>query len=1244
MLGDMRLVGGRFEIEREAGAGGMARVYRARDRETSLPVALKISSAIDGASRRRFEREARVLESLRHPGIVGYIAHGLDGNAPFLAMEWIEGEDLERRLARGPLSIADALSLGRAVADALGAAHARGLVHRDVKPSNVFLEGGDPHRPKLLDFGIAHDDTATQGLTVAGSILGTPSHMAPEQASGELDLDPRVDVFALGGLLFACLSGRPPFVASNLVALLAKIVVEDPPRISVLRAEVPPAVDRLIARMLSKSRDMRPSDGAQVAAALATLSDVTPSGRSMLTLASELRVVSILLGKDLEGDAVGLDATLDARGGTLQRLADGSCLMTFVGPESPSDLAARATRIALRLRGTRASIAIATGRAALAGGVPVGDVIERAAQALAAATEREVRIDAVTVGLVEGRFVLREIEGGAIVESAHGDELDAVRTLLGKPTRYVGRDRELAAVEGFYDESVAESIARAVLVTAPAGFGKSRLSRELLRKLAAKEEPPQVLFSRAESVSSGAPFAMAAAALRRAAGIESGTPRESELLERYLERCGARGSFEMLAEMLGVGPSAPSEALAAARANPASMFAAVRVAWEGWLTALLEKGPLLFLMEDLHWGDVPSVGLIDASLLAFAHQRFTVIALARPELRTSMPQLWAARQLHEIRLDPLSKRVSERLVRSALADASDSLVERIVSRANGNAFFLEELIRASAKGDATLPDGILATLQVRFDGLDTRTRAVLRAASIFGERFSRDGIDALVGAAADVDEALQELLAEELVSKSTEAGEGRFSFRHALVREAAYALLTDDDRARGHAAAASFLERAGSHDPLLLAEHHERGGDVGRAARWLRRAAELAVEGNDMVSAIAHARRAERWTTDRSALGALALVVAEAETWLGRRQEARDAGSRASELLSEGSSEWLQAAGLVISNAGQSGDKATVERWLARASAIDPDESAITAWVTCLSRGITQLMWTETVSVALNALSRIDSVTAGRTFGAYAEGRLEAARGYHAYWNARADLTVHAMERAVRAYERAGAVRDALQASLLAHMFRGFFGDYEVALRGLRACIDRALALDARYLADWARFEVAAVQMTRGDRAAGLASFEQVSEQTRSTPLFASGYFVVHAWSSYLAGDIDDVARRLEAGRVAVVGRRYEGALLAYDAVVRLARGDREGARAMSIAALERLDRVTSLRTDVFTAAYTPAIETLLAVDPEAGREALARRVVVLDTITGRFTDPHLRTTYLAVPWTARLLGHASAR
>jgi serine/threonine protein kinase len=238
----------------------MGMVYRGVDLSTGEIVAVKISSSFGSQLGERFQQEANCLATIAHPAIVRYIAHGKTGHGEhYLVMEWLDGETLEDRLARGPSTWAPSVQMIRRVAEALAVAHQHGVIHRDIKPANIFLPGKDMSKIKLLDFGIARRlfDPASLRLTQAGSALGTPMYMSPEQAQGSLDVDARADVFSLGCVFFECLTGTPPFMADSTTGTLARITTDEiRGRGREMRRRAAPP-DRLLRRMLAK----RPEDG-----------------------------------------------------------------------------------------------------------------------------------------------------------------------------------------------------------------------------------------------------------------------------------------------------------------------------------------------------------------------------------------------------------------------------------------------------------------------------------------------------------------------------------------------------------------------------------------------------------------------------------------------------------------------------------------------------------------------------------------------------------------------------------------------------------------------------------------------------------------------------------------------------------------------------------------------------------------------------------------------------------------------
>ena len=261
---------GRYVIERELGRGGMASVYRARVEGRGEPVAIKVmnpnlANALDS---KRFVREMGVAASLDHPLIVPLIDSGRAGAALYYVMPLVEGESLYQRLERERrLPVPEALGITRDVASALGYAHQRGMLHRDVKPENILLAGG---RALIADFGLARAIGAADytKLTATGVIVGTVYYMSPEQLREEADLDQRTDVYSLGCILYEMLSGEPPYTGRTLTEVAGRILRGAIPSVRRLRPEVPAPVDEAVARALAKARDERFATMAEVIAAI----------------------------------------------------------------------------------------------------------------------------------------------------------------------------------------------------------------------------------------------------------------------------------------------------------------------------------------------------------------------------------------------------------------------------------------------------------------------------------------------------------------------------------------------------------------------------------------------------------------------------------------------------------------------------------------------------------------------------------------------------------------------------------------------------------------------------------------------------------------------------------------------------------------------------------------------------------------------------------------------------------------
>jgi eukaryotic-like serine/threonine-protein kinase len=291
---------GPYEVLSILGAGGMAEVYRARDTRLGRDIALKVvNEALSGDPDliRRFEQEARIAGSLNHPNLVAVYDFGLHEGAPYFVTELLQGESLRQRLSRGRLGLQVALEWSGQMAHGLAAAHARGVIHRDVKPENVFV--GADGRVKLLDFGIAKlaegarepgphgllEDTVTptSGATRTGSILGSPGYMSPEQVRGEA-LDPRTDLFSLGAVIYEMLSGRRAFAGATLVESGNAILHDDP---EPLPPEVRPPVAEVVRRCLEKEPARRFQSASDLGFALDLLR--SPTGSTTPPVATPVR-------------------------------------------------------------------------------------------------------------------------------------------------------------------------------------------------------------------------------------------------------------------------------------------------------------------------------------------------------------------------------------------------------------------------------------------------------------------------------------------------------------------------------------------------------------------------------------------------------------------------------------------------------------------------------------------------------------------------------------------------------------------------------------------------------------------------------------------------------------------------------------------------------------------------------------------------------------------------------------------
>ncbi|WP_395849602.1 serine/threonine-protein kinase PknK [Cystobacter fuscus] len=951
------LIAGRFILESLAGWGGMGFVYRAIDSSTGGTVALKLlHGASSSESASRFNREAVLLAELRHPGIVSYVAHGSTATGqPYLAMEWLEGEELSRRMARQPLGLSETLCLLRRAAEALTTAHQQGIVHRDLKPSNLFLRGGRPEEVVLLDFGLARYVTrARMAVTGTGTVVGTPGYMAPEQASSAPEIPPAADIFSLGCVLYECLTGQPPFAAPHFAATLAKILHARPARLETLRPGLPAGLQVLVDQMLAKDPRRRLPDAASLLKALGSLESVSvpPPPRAGTEprfdsgAQAEQTLISVLLAS-LEArsreetadwdqgmalrDALRLELA-PLPGARVELLADGSLVATLV-PEhgTATDQAALAARCALTLkaRWPEAAVVLTMGLGVLNERLPVGEAMDRAGRLLGQFERMPsscVLMDDVTAGLLGPGFQLSRSESGTFVLRGEQLDADASRPLLGKPTPCVGREQELALLDFTFTTCVEESSARALLVTAPPGTGKSRLLHEFLRRVEGKPQPPLVLLGRGDPMSTTGSYGLLGQALRRLCGWgggESLEERRTRLHRRvalHLPEEKAREAVEFLGELCAIPFPEESPRLRAARGDPRLMSAQVGRALVSFLKAECAWQPVLLVLEDLHWSDELTVRLVDGLLRELAGQPFLVLALARPEVKELFPGLWA-RRLQELPLHGLSHKACARLVRDVLGPrVPESVVQRTVEQSDGNALFLEELIRMVAEGRGKeAPETVLAVLRVRLLRMEPGVRQVLMAASIFGRTFWPEGVEALWGhqtGQAWVEQHLRLLVEQEVIEPLPDSRfptVTEYRFRHALVRDAALGLVPENRRPMSHQLAGAWLERMGEPDALVLATHFQEGQQPERAAPFYARAAERLLERHELQGTMRCVESALACGVSGELLARLHALQALVFFWMAQMPKAVELGIPALAGLKAGSPLWCRLiSGLIV--------------------------------------------------------------------------------------------------------------------------------------------------------------------------------------------------------------------------------------------------------------------------------------------------------------------------------------------
>jgi class 3 adenylate cyclase/tetratricopeptide (TPR) repeat protein len=877
-----------YWIEGVVGRGGMAVVYRASDLALERPVALKLIApelAQDEGFRKRFLRESRLAASLDHPNVVPIYEAGEERGLLYIAMRYVEGSDLRVLLEEeGTLAPERALRILAQIASALDAAHARGLVHRDVKPANALLD--EQEHVYLTDFGLTKQLTHDISATPTGQMVGTLDYLAPEQIRGA-EVDGRTDLYALACCLYQCLEGKPPFRRENEAGTLWAHMQEEPP--------VPreyPILGPVLDRGLAKEREERYGTCAELIVAAAEALEVEapalvqrPSPpRSRLATAlprrqAERKVITVLFC-DLVGytsRVEGLDpedvsgflrpyharvrAELERFGGTVEKFIGDAVMAVFGAPAAHEDDPERAVRAALAIRnfageeGIQLRVGVATGEALVSLGTRVergegmaaGDVVNTASRLETAAPVNGIIVDSRTFEATKEAI---EYEGAEPV-SAKGKPRPvpvwrpvAARAPIGSDRPHeaplVGRSQERALLEGALARVLAERSPQLVTLVGVPGIGKSRLVFELFKVAQASPDPVSWLQGRCLPYGEGVTFWALGEMVKRQAGIlETDTAEEAARKLHSAAELVDAGEREWVERHLGTLVGVGSHGSAGVRQR-GEAFAA----WRRFFEALAEAQPLVLVFEDLHWADENLLDFVDHLVDWASAVPLLVLCTARPQLFDRRAD-WGGGKSNALTLSlaPLSEGETAGLLAELLHGQPPAGLEPVLlERVGGNPLYAEQYARMleerGGQSELPLPESVQGIIAARLDLLPPEEKALLQDAAVLGNVFWTGALASLAGVErAQAEERVHALERKEFVrrrGRSSVADESEIVFRHILVRDVAYGEIPRAERAERHRLAAEWIEALAPDrsESLaeMLADHYASALELARAA------------------------------------------------------------------------------------------------------------------------------------------------------------------------------------------------------------------------------------------------------------------------------------------------------------------------------------------------------------------------------------------------------------------------------
>ncbi len=903
-----------YELQEALGSGGYGTVYRARHRRTGASVAIKVVRLQPGSRHaERFHRETLLCAALHHPHIVQLLDKGEQGDFVYGVFEYVPGETLKSLIRRqGALTAAETGRLMAEVLDALDCAHAAGIVHRDLKPDNVMVTStGAVRHAMVLDFGIGTvipemPDLQLSQLTMADEFLGTPAYSAPEQLRGEPP-STRTDLYAWGLMFLECLTGAPAVQGASAAEIMHR-------QLSPLEVPLPPALAaHPVASVLRKALRKKASERSESAASLlrelmrVRLDDIVGTlplaaqaqddlTRTMATarVFSEMRQLTVLCcsvslwpGPEAAGpgaraldiediellqrEEMALFAEAATRRGGLLAGTLGDRMIVLFGYPHTSDTDARqagmTAREMLALSRTRSAaieqmhglhlgirMGMHTGMAVVAGGeVPSGHAVN-------VAMRLEAVADPGTLLASDSSYLL-------LARHAPFEEAGRVR-LPGQPTGLqtyrlngeqqaqppeaaqdaappcIGREAELQRLYTAWRHA-AEGHGQGLWIRGDPGIGKSCLA-DMLR-VHARQQGAREIVVQCQPENRNTALAPFLGLMRQR--LDAAAPQgQRELLREALQAagCDADAALPIFCAWLSVplGDCEPS------RISAVMQKTLLLQSTAQWLLHMAQSGPLLLLVEDVHWADPTSIEFIEQLEARLAPQRVLLVLTARPQWQPPA-QLLQRLQPQCVEVRRLEQQQAAELASQALAPrkASAAVIRHLVDRTDGVPLFIQEMGRMlldsylvetegvwdfrNAEQPAAIPLTLRDSLVSRFDRIGP-LKPLLQLAATIGRQFDLDLLSACAGRPrAAVEEELEALGQAGLVVADRDAAADAFMFRHALIRDTAYECMLVSQRRQLHRDVALALTRhypqRVANEPAIVAQHWADAGEHAQA-------------------------------------------------------------------------------------------------------------------------------------------------------------------------------------------------------------------------------------------------------------------------------------------------------------------------------------------------------------------------------------------------------------------------------